>query len=63
MKHPLQPSDERLLSREELMKRWSISLATLKRMEAEGLLSRVVLMKRHVRFRLSDVIRIEQEGG
>jgi predicted site-specific integrase-resolvase len=50
-----------IISRETLATRWEISIETLKRMEKRGQLSRVMLGERMVRYRMSEVLKIEGE--
>jgi hypothetical protein len=50
-----------MLSRRHLAERWSISRETLKRREKAGILIPLKL-GRGVRYRLSDIERIEQEA-
>ena len=52
---------QRLLSRGELATRWSCSRETIKRREKDGTLS-VLKLGRDARYRLSDVLRLEQEA-
>ena len=55
--------DDCFLSRAEVMRRWRISTATIKRREQQGIL-RPIRMSRHViRYRLSDVVRAEEEAS
>jgi hypothetical protein len=54
--------DETLLTRSELAKRWKISIETLKRRERARILRPVRLDGRVIRYRMSDVLRIEEEG-
>jgi predicted site-specific integrase-resolvase len=55
--------EERLVSRKELSKRWGVSTETIKRRTREGLLKPLCFNQRLLRYRLSDIIRIEQEAG
>ncbi len=55
-------AEERLLTRQELSLRWSCGLSTLKRFEKRGVLKPIVLGSKVVRYKLSDVVRTEQEG-
>ena len=48
-----------LIDREKLAARWCCSIETIKRMEKRGLLKRVQLCERMVRYRLSDVLKLE----
>lgn len=58
----VQPADERLLSPAELADRWSVSVETLKRRRRSGELQTLKL-GRAVRFKLSDIIAIEQSAS
>ena len=51
-----------LLTRRELAPRWKVSIETLKRRERTKILRPMRLDGRIVRYRMSDVVRIEQEG-
>jgi hypothetical protein len=55
--------EERLVSRKELSERWAVSTETIKRRTREGLLKPLYFNQRLLRYRLSDIIRIEQEAG
>jgi len=54
--------EDRLLTRRELADRWKVSVETLKRRERTRVLRPMRLDGRIVRYRMSDVVRIEQEG-
>ena len=54
--------EEALLTRSELAKRWKVSIETLKRRERAKVLRPVRLDGRVIRYRMSDVLRIEEEG-
>ena len=54
--------DDKLLTRLELARRWKVSIETLKRRERARILRPVRLDGRVIRYRVSDVLRIE-EGG
>ena len=54
--------EEMLLTRSELARRWKVSIETLKRRERAKILRPVRLDGRVLRYRLSDVLRIEEEG-
>jgi DNA-binding transcriptional regulator YhcF (GntR family) len=56
------PTEERLLTRRELAQRWKVSIETVKRRERVRMLRPMRLDGRVIRYRMSDVIRIEQEG-
>jgi hypothetical protein len=55
--------NEQLISRKELAERWSCSTETIKRRTREGLLHPVRFNARMIRYPLSEIIRVEQEGG
>jgi hypothetical protein len=54
--------EEILLTRAELARRWKVSIGTLKRRERAKILSPVRLDGRVIRYRMRDVLRIEEEG-
>ena len=54
--------DDELLTRLELARRWKVSIETLKRRERTEVLQPVRLDGRIIRYRMSDVLRIEEEG-
>ena len=54
--------DDKLLTRVELARRWKVSIETLKRRERTKILRPVRLDGRIIRYRMSDVLRIEEEG-
>jgi hypothetical protein len=54
--------EETLLTRSELAQRWKVSIETLKRRERAKILRPVRLDGRVIRYRLRDVLRIEEEG-
>ena len=54
--------DDKLLTRLELARRWKVSVGTLKRRERARLLRPVRLDGRVIRYRVSDVLQIEEEG-
>jgi hypothetical protein len=57
--------EEALVSRRQVANRWSTSIATVKRRQADGLLHPIYFSRRQVRYRLSEIISIERaaEGG
>jgi len=57
------PKQDRQLSRKELSERWILSIKTLKRREKAGILRPLSLGARTVRYRLSDILRIEEEAA
>ena len=54
--------DDKLLTRLDLARRWKVSIETLKRRERAKILRPVRLDGRVIRYRLRDVLRIEEEG-
>jgi hypothetical protein len=56
------PTDDPLLTRRELANRWKVSVETLKRRDRAKILRPIRLDGRIVRYRMSDVMKIEQEG-
>jgi hypothetical protein len=54
--------DDKLLTRLELARRWKVSIETLKRRERARILRPVRLDGRIIRYRVSDILRIEEEG-
>lgn len=55
-------SAQGLIDREKLAVRFCCSIETIKRMEKRGLLKRVQLCERMVRYRLSDVLKLEGQA-
>ena len=53
--------DEDFISRQGTCARWDCSLETLKRREKQGILHPVGFSERMVRYRLSEVLAVEQE--
>jgi len=45
------------------MRRWRVSIATLKRREQQGILRPIRMSTHVVRYRLSDVVRAEDEAA
>jgi excisionase family DNA binding protein len=56
------PATEKLLSPAELADRWSVSVETLKRRRRAGEL-KTLKLGRAVRFKLSEIIAIEQRAS
>lgn len=54
---------DRQISRKELSERWSLSIKTLKRREKDGTLRPLSLGKRTVRYRLSEILAIEEDAA
>jgi hypothetical protein len=54
--------DHILLSRAELARRWRVSVETLKRRERARILRPIRLDGRLVRYRWSDILRVEDES-
>jgi len=63
MMHHILPEKDRQLSRKELSERWNVSIKTLKRREKAGILRPLSLGPRTVRYRLSDILRIEEDAA
>jgi hypothetical protein len=53
---------ETLLTRREIAARWKVSIETVKRRERARILRPMRLDGRIIRYRMSDVVQIEQEG-
>jgi hypothetical protein len=60
--HAREVIDDKLLTRLELAHRWKVSIDTLRRRERTKILRPVRLDGRLIRYRMSDVLRIEEEG-
>ena len=58
----MNPIDDCFLSRAEVMRRW-ISIATIKRREQQGILRPIRMSTHVIRYRLSDVVRAEDEAA
>jgi hypothetical protein len=56
------PTEDKLLTRREVATRWKVSIETIKRRERARILKPVRLEGRIVRYRMSDVARIEEDG-
>jgi hypothetical protein len=54
--------EDSLLTRRELADRWKVSIETIKRRERARVLRPLRLEGRIIRYRMSDVVRIEQGG-
>jgi hypothetical protein len=59
----IHPKEERQLSRKELSERWNLSIKTLKRREKAGTLRPLSLGARTVRYRLSEILKIEEDAA
>ena len=59
---PLQPDEDVLISRKQVAKRWGVCTETVKRKERSGLLLPVRFNERLTRYRLSNVLALEQEA-
>jgi hypothetical protein len=57
----MNPIDDCFLSRAEVMRRWRVSITTVKRRELQGILRPIRMSTHVVRYRLSDVVRAEDE--
>ena len=62
MKTSEQLTPEQLLSRKRVASRWTCSPATVKRRDREGVLHPIRFNQRLIRYALSEIIRVEQEG-
>ena len=59
----MNPIDDCFLSRAEVMRRWRISIATIKRREQQGILRPIRMSTHVIRYRLSEVVRAEDEAA
>ncbi len=59
----MNPIDDCFLSRAEVMRRWRISIATIKRRERQKILRPIRMSTHVIRYRLSDVVRAEDEAA
>ena len=59
----MNPIDDCFLSRAEVMRRWRISIATIKRREQKGILRPIRMGTHVIRYRLLDVVRAEDEAA
>jgi len=59
----MNPIDDCFLSRAEVMRRWRVSITTVKRREQQGILRPIRMSTHVVRYRLSDVVRAEDEAA
>ena len=59
----MNPIDDCFLSRAEVMRRWRVSITTVKRREQQGILRPIRMSAHAVRYRLSDVVRAEDEAA
>jgi hypothetical protein len=55
--------DEQFLTREELRERWKLSLSELRNREKAGLLKPYQFSYKIVRYRLSDILAIEEQAA
>lgn len=56
----VQENEDQMLSRFELAKRWGVSKETIKRRERDGLIHPIRLSSRLIRYRLVDILTIEE---
>jgi len=63
METKFDPKQDRLLSRKELSERFGVSIKTLKRREKDGILRPLSLGARTVRYRLSEILAIEEDAA
>ena len=59
----MNPIDDCFLSRAEVMRRWRVSSTTVRRREQQGILRPIRMSTHVVRYRLSDVVRAEDEAA
>jgi len=59
----LQQITDTLFSRRQVANRWSTSIETIKRRQKQGLLTPIYLSKRQVRYKLSQIIGIEEAAA
>jgi predicted site-specific integrase-resolvase len=59
----MNPIDDCFLSRAEVMRRWRVSITTVRRREQQGILRPIRMSAHVVRYRLSDVVRAEDEAA
>ncbi|MDF1659962.1 MAG: hypothetical protein P1U58_20270 [Verrucomicrobiales bacterium] len=57
------PKSDRLISRKELSDRWNLSTKTLRRREKAGELRPLTLSANTVRYRLSEILAIEEDAA
>ncbi|MAS95571.1 MAG: hypothetical protein CMO55_20410 [Verrucomicrobiales bacterium] len=66
MTEPLIPqmdlTEDRLVTRQELSIRWQCSLSTIKRLQAQGVLTPLKIGPNVVRYRLSSILKTEEEA-
>jgi hypothetical protein len=62
MNEDYKPNEDSLLTRRELARRWKVSIETLKHRERTKILRPMRPDGHIVRYRMSEVVRIEQEG-
>lgn len=55
--------NETLFDRQDLMKRWNCSIASIKRYEASGHLKSIRIGPRLVRYRMADILAFEETQG
>jgi hypothetical protein len=62
-KRNLHPRDEQFLTRDELCARWRLSLSELHNKEKAGILKPYHFSYKIVRYKLSDILKIEEEAA
>ncbi len=60
MKRLEEKKQSALISRDQLAQRWGVSKETIKRREREGLLNPIRFNQRLLRYRMEDIVAIEQ---
>ena len=63
MSQPIDNQSQQLLSRRALALRWGCCNETLKRREREGILKSIRFNQRLLRYRLSDIVAVENAAG
>jgi hypothetical protein len=58
----IQQSSDALFSRRQLADRWATSIETIKRRQKQGVLTPIYLSARQVRYKLSQIVNVEQEA-
>jgi hypothetical protein len=59
----MDPKNDMLISRAEVMRRWRIFIGSVKRREKEGVLRPVRIGWRAVRYSLPDVVRADKQAS
>jgi hypothetical protein len=59
----MNPIDDCFLSRADVMRRWRVSITTVKRREQQGILRPIRMSAHAVRYWVSDVVQAEDEAA